>query len=58
MIKLAFKIVSFFWIVAPVLFLCGRAVKLWDFKGDIFIFLGLMFMSGLSAFLSYTPEDE
>lgn len=57
MIRLAFKLNSFFWMVSPACFLVGRALGVWDFKFDIGIFLGLMFMMGVSAFLNYSPDE-
>ena len=55
--KLAFKLISAFWLLSPALFLIGRGIGVWNTKMDIVIFLGLMAMSGLSAFLNYEPED-
>lgn len=54
--KLAFKIASVFWLLAPCGFIVGRATGLWDFKHDIGVFSFLMLMMLLVAFLNYRPE--
>ena len=52
MIRLAFKIVSFSWIISPVAFIAGRLLGIYNFPYDIAIFAGLMVMSGLASFLN------
>lgn len=44
MIKLAFKIASIFWILAPEFFLIGRYFGVWNFHYDLFLFGFLMVM--------------
>lgn len=56
--KLAYKIISIFWLLSPVIFLIGRACGIWNTKGDWLLFLLLMVMSGLSAFLNYEPNHS
>ena len=59
MMKIAFKIVSIFWLFSPILFGVGRLCGYWNYVGkDWFIFLGLMGMSALMAFLNYQPNEE
>lgn len=57
MIKLAFKLVSFFWILAPVGFLVGRALGIWKFSNDAAIFCLLMAGCFVALFLNYNPEE-
>lgn len=57
--RIAFKIVSIFWLISPIAFLIGRLLGVFNFIGkDWVIFLGLMAISALMAFLNYKPEDE
>ena len=56
--KFAFKLVGIFWLMAPCAFLVGRALGIWNFKGDWFVFLGLMVMMTISAYLNYKPEND
>lgn len=58
MIEWAFKINSAFWILSPGAFCIGQALGVWDFKYDVAVFIGLMFMMGVSAFLNYKPSDK
>ena len=55
--KWAFKAISAFWLCSPMFFIIGRAMGVWNTKMDWFILLGLMVMSGVSAFLNYSPEE-
>lgn len=57
MIKLAFKITSFFWIVSPCAFIVGRSLGYWNTKNDWLLFLGLMAGSAIFSFLNYNPEE-
>ena len=56
MIRLAFKICSAFWLLAPVGFGVGWVLGIWDFQYDLFVFMFLMFIMGLSAFLNFGEE--
>ena len=58
MIKLAFKLASFFWLLAPEVFLVGRAIKWWDLKYDILVFMFLMLMFSITAYLNYEGEEK
>lgn len=58
LIKLAFKINSFFWILSPLLFVIGHFFFRINFKGiNFLVFAGLMVMSGISTFLNYEGEE-
>jgi hypothetical protein len=52
MIRLAFKLVSFFWILSPVAYIVGRCLGVYNFKFDILVFAGLMVMCGIACFLN------
>ena len=56
MIKFAFKLVSFFWIVSPIMFAVGWYHGIWDFQYDLFVFFGLSLMSTIALFLNYDPQ--
>lgn len=58
MIRLAFNLASFFWLLAPCAFLVGKYLGVWDFKQDIAVFAFLMVMMLVVAFLNYSPNAE
>ena len=59
MIRLAFKLASFFWILSPIAYLMGRGIGLWNFQHDIAIFAFLMVMClGVSWLNCPEPEDH
>ena len=57
MIRLAFKILSTFWMLSPVLFSIGWYLGIWRTGWDWAIALGLVGVSTFVAFLNYNPEE-
>lgn len=51
--KLAFKAISIFWILSPVLFVALRCFKVFDFRYDWAVFLGLSAVSTFVCFLNF-----
>jgi len=58
MIKLAFKIYSFIAILSPWAFLILKALGVYNFKFDIFIFFSLFVISGITLFLTYKSWEK
>ena len=58
MIKLAFNIMSFFWIISPLTFTILRGVKVFDYRCDWAIGAGLGLISFFTMFLTFKSDDK
>ncbi len=57
MIRLAFKAISFFWIVSPIIFSCMRMAGVFDFGADWAVALFLTIMSTGAIFFNYKADE-
>jgi len=55
-IKLAYRIVSFFWIISPIIFMVMRCMGVYDFGNDSLVFVGLAMISTFAMFMTYKSE--
>lgn len=58
MIRLAFKITSFFWIISPFVFIALKLMGIYDFQYDVLVFVFLMLMHSIALFLNYDNHDK
>lgn len=58
MIRIAFKVISFFWIISPALFVGMRGSGLVNYQGiDWLIFAVLALISTFVCFLNYKGDE-
>lgn len=57
MIKAAFKLYAFCAIISPWVFLALRALGIYNFRYDAFVFFGLFIISFITMFLTYRNWD-
>ena len=58
MVKLAFKVISVFWITSPIVFLVMRTVGVFNYEYDWLIFIGFAVASSLAMFLTYKTWEN